>query len=158
MSEIHLASAAWPDGSECFLSHKAAAVLTGTLLQPAVKSGRVFLLQTLSCLLKVILLNLERSSDARHKKGLARRPKALGEGAHHNVHVSGVDVEQLGHSPPRWSHCSDTVGLIQSAVGEEKRDIENDGGRLQHGWQRARESGGMQGAEGKGEELSLSLL
>lgn len=42
-----------------------------TLLQPAVKPGRVFLLQTLSCLLKVILLNLERSSDACHKKGLA---------------------------------------------------------------------------------------
>lgn len=41
------------------------------LLQPAVKPGRVFLLQTLSCLLKVILLNLERSSDACHKKGLA---------------------------------------------------------------------------------------
>lgn len=42
-----------------------------SLLQPAVKQGRVFILQTLSCLLKVILLNLERSSDACHKKGLA---------------------------------------------------------------------------------------
>lgn len=43
-----------------------------SLLQPAVKPGKVFVLQTLSCLLKAILLNLERSSSPCHKKGLAR--------------------------------------------------------------------------------------
>lgn len=42
-----------------------------SLLRPAVKPGTLLILQTSSCLLKVILLNLERSSDARHKKGLA---------------------------------------------------------------------------------------
>lgn len=41
----------------------------GSLLQAAVT--RVFILQTSSRLLKVILPNLERSSAACHKKGLA---------------------------------------------------------------------------------------
>lgn len=46
----------------------------------------------------------------------SRSPKALGESAHHHIHISWVHIKQLGHAAPRWSHCSDAVSLIQVQI------------------------------------------
>lgn len=45
------------------------------------------------------------------------RPEALGEGAHHHVHVRWVHTKQFGHAPARRPHGADAVGLVQVQVG-----------------------------------------
>lgn len=42
--------------------------------------------------------------------------EALGERAHHDIHVAGVQPEVIDHSSPLWTQGPDAVGLVEVKV------------------------------------------